>query len=222
LRAPDPTGQWLVSVPQMQKIMEQFAEYQQVPEVAKSLLELEQAKAEDQQKRSKNRLGINLLRFRVDNRDNDDLRLGFMVGVNVPLGTETFQTTQSHHDLYDASVKYRDSVDTASQDLDQKRDKMAWLLKKWLFVQKQMDKLKERSQKEYATANPKLALALQLELSKKLNESAGIQQEAFRLYLSYLAASGQLAHQPLRNWLHNAIPELHPMAAETAAHRSGF
>lgn len=211
----DNTWEWLISVPKMQEIMARAIEPQQVPDVIKSRLDLEQAKAENRHKKSTQQLGVNLLRFQVDDTDDPkkELKFGFMVGVNIPLGAENFQTTETRHDMYDAHFKLHDSVYTTTHGLNEKRAKMKWLLAEWLVTQKQIDKLQARLQKDYAKANPQLALALQIEHAKKVKELWDIHQEAFALYVSYLTISGQLTGQPLRNWLHADLPELQPKRA---------
>jgi len=216
LMASDNALQWLITVPQMQKIMDQHVEPQQLPDVIKSHLQLEQAKAENQHNKSKQQLGINLLRLQVDDSSNSNKspKFGFMVGVNIPLGAENFQTTEGRHDIVDARLKVHDSMYTTTQDLAEKRTKMKWLEEEWLFTQKQMDKLKERMQKDYAKINPQLGLTLQIEYAKKLKEALDIQQEALALYISYLTLSGQMARSPLRNWLHTELPELRPVASK--------
>ena len=212
---------WLISVPQMYGIMSQAIEPQQIPEVIKSRLNLEQAKAENQHKKSTQQLGINLLRFQVDDSDDPkkDLKLGFLVGVNIPLGSENFQTTETRHDMYDAHFKLHDSTYTTAQGLDEKRTKMKWLLEEWQVTQKQMDKLNARLEKDYAKSNPQLALALHIEHAKKLKELLDIHQEALTLYVSYLTIAGQLTAQPLRNWLHAKIPTLQTATPQKIAPR---
>ena len=202
--------EWLVTVPQMQEVMAQPLGPQQAPEVIKSRLELEQARAENQYKKSTQQLGVNLLGFKVDDsRDpKKELQLGFLVGINIPLGAENFQSTKSRHDIYNARVKLHDSVYTTTQGLDEKRTKMKWLVEEWRSTQKQMAKLNERLQKDYAKTNPNLALTLQFEHAKKLKELQDIHQEALAVYVSYLAITGQLAERPLRNWLHADKQEL--------------
>jgi hypothetical protein len=222
LKIPDnskETLDWLISVPQMHSIMAQAIEPQQIPEVIKSRLDLEQAKAKNQHKKSTQQLGINLLRFQVDDTDDPkkDLKLGFMVGVNIPLGSENFQTAETRHDMYDAHFKLHDSTYTTAQGLDEKRTKMKWLLEEWQVTQKQMDKLNARLEKDYAKSNPQLALALHIEHAKKLKELLDIHQEALTLYIGYLTIAGQLTTQPLRNWLHTKIPTLQPVTLQKTA-----
>jgi hypothetical protein len=213
------TLDWLVSVPQMHDIMAKTIAPQHVPDVIKSQLELEQAKAERQHKKSTQQLGINLLRFQLDDSDNvdRDIKLGFMVGVNIPLGTENFQTTETHHDIYDARFKLHDSTYTTTQSLNEKRVKMKWLKEEWNVTEKQLDRLNTRLQKDYAKINPQLALALQIEHAKKFKELLDIHQEALTIYLNYLSLSGQLTSLPLRNWLHTDIPALRPIASTKTA-----
>jgi hypothetical protein len=213
---------WLIDVSHMAKIMAHPIEPQQVPEVIKSRLDLEQAKAENQHKKSTQQLGINLLRFQVDESDDlkKELKLSFMVGVNIPLGSENFQSTETRHDMYDAHFKLHDSVYTTTHGLDEKRAKMKWLLEEWQVTQKQINKLKARMQKDYAKINPQLGLALQIEHAKKLKELLDIHQEALTLYVGYLTISGQLTGHPLRNWLHTEIPELRPIASKKPTQHS--
>jgi hypothetical protein len=220
LEKSDTQWDWLIDVPTMQKIMARAIEPQHVPDVIKSRLDLEQAKAENQHKKSTQQVGINLLRFQIDdtNDPKKELKLGFMVGVNIPLGAENFQTTETRHDMYDARFKLHDSVYTVTQGLDEKRAKMKWLLDEWQVTQTHIDKITARSQKNYAKLNPQLALALHIEHVKKLKELLDINQEALTLYLSYLTIAGQLITPPLRNWLHTELLELHPTAKNLTPH----
>jgi hypothetical protein len=202
---------WLLSVPQMQHIMVNMVAPNDIPEVIKSRLELEQRRAENQHKKSTQQLGVNLLRFQVNDSTDDprkNLRLSFMVGINIPFGTENFQTTESRHDMYEAHFKLHDSVYTTAHSLEEKRAKMRWLLEEWRMAQRQLDKLAARLDKNYAKSNPQLGLALQIEHTKKVKELEDIHQEALILYISYLTIAGQLSNLPLRNWLQSDQPPL--------------
>jgi len=179
--------------------------HQSAPEIIDSQLQLEMTRAENQKIKAEQQLGINFLKFAYNDRNNDGME--FQVGINIPLGNQ-FDSVESHHQQYAAQSDLNNNLNNMQQKLASIQNKIRWLVQEQGIVHSQMKRVHNHLQKDYAKSNPSLMLSLRKELLSHNKKEADIHQKALSYYISFLALSGQLAQQPLRNWIQQGTPVL--------------
>jgi hypothetical protein len=199
---------WLITLPELQSELSKKVNDQTAPAIQQAQLQLELAQAERQQAKSMQQLGINLIDLQFQDAKQDNM--AFMVGINIPLGSETFKTTVKQYDVADSTIELMTKTNAATQTLTEQLQKINWLLDEWNLAQTQYKQIVTRLQKDYTKNNPALTLTLKKILFKHSKELSTLHQQALTLYINYLALSGQLAQQPLRNWISKGNPELSP------------
>jgi hypothetical protein len=199
---------WLITLPELQTMLSKKIKDQSSPAVQQAQLELELAQAEQQHVQSMQQLGINLidLQFQDSKQDN----MAFMLGINIPLGSESFKTIEKRYDVADRHRELLTKTDASTQTQTEQLQKIDWLLDEWNASQTQFKQTVIRLQKEAIKNNPALILMLEKIRLKQSKELSTLHQQALTLYINYLALSGQLVQQPLRNWIHTGNPELSP------------
>ncbi len=181
--------------------------HQSSPEIVDSQLQLEMTRAENQKIKTEQQLGINFVKFAYNDRNNDGIE--FQVGINIPLGNQ-FDSVESHHQQFAAQSDLNNNVNNMKQTLAAIQNKIRWLVQEQGIVHSQMKRVQNHLQKDYTKSNPSLTLSLRKELLSHNKKESDIHQKALSYYISFLALSGQLAQQPLRNWIQQGTPELIP------------
>jgi hypothetical protein len=133
--------------------------------------------------------------------------MAFQVGINIPLGT-SFDSSKSQHNVNMTKSQLNDSLVKTKQSLTEIKQQISWLAEDWEMVKNQIVRSKKHLQKDYAKTNPFLAINLQKENINNKQKMADINRKTLILYVSHLAVSGQLAQQPLRNWIRQGAPLL--------------
>jgi len=180
-------------------------EEQLSPAVLDAQMKLQLSQSETQLVKAKQQLGINLLKFEYSDRLTDEM--AFQVGINIPLGA-SFDSSKSQHNVHMAKSQLNNSLAKTKQSLTEIRQQISWLAEDWEIVKNQIERRKKYLQKDYAKTNPFLAINLQKENINNKQKIADINRKTLTLYVSQLAMSGQLAQQPLRNWIRQGIPFL--------------
>lgn len=200
---------WLIMLPEIQTLMSSGLEEQSTLATRESQLKLSVAQAELQQLKTTQQLGIDLLGFEYQDSKLDSVDfMTFMVGINLPLGSENYKTTAKRRDVSEINQELGNTLYAAKQNLNDKSTKINWLIDEWHFTQTQIKQISARLQKAYAKTNPLLSIALQKEQLKQLKDLTNIHQQALSIYINYLTVSGQLIQQPLRNWIAKGTPIL--------------
>lgn len=200
---------WLIMLPEIQTLMSDDLKAQNTLATRESQLKLSVAQAELQQLKSTQQLGVDLLGFEYQDSKLDSVDfMTFMVGINLPLGSENYKTTAKRRDVSDINQELGNTLYAAKQNITDKSTKINWLIDEWHFTQTQIKQISARLQKEYAKTNPLLSIALQKEQLRQLKDLASIHQQALSVYINYLTVSGQLIQQPLRNWITKGTPAL--------------
>lgn len=200
---------WLIMLPEIQALMSNGLEEQSTLATRESQLKLSIAQAELQQLKTTQQLGIDLLGFEYQDSKLDSVDfMTFMVGINLPLGSENYKTTAKRRDVSEINQELGNTLYAAKQNLNDKSIKINWLIDEWHFTQTQIKQISARLQKAYAKTNPLLSVALQKEQLKQLKDLTNIHQQALSVYINYLTVSGQLIQQPLRNWITKGTPVL--------------
>lgn len=197
---------WVVNVSEIHNITSSNSEENQFsPDVLNAQLKLQLSQSENQLIKAKQNLGINLLKFEYGDRQNDEL--AFQVGINIPLGT-SFNDTEKQYNLHTAQSQLNTSIAKTKQLLAEISREIAWLSEEWELRHNQIERGQKHLQKDYAKTNPFLMINLRKSIIDNKQKRADINQKALVLYISYLALSGQLAQQPLRNWIQQEAPLL--------------
>ena len=197
---------WVVNVSEIHNITSSNSEENQFsPDVLNAQLKLQLSQSENQLIKAKQNLGINLLKFEYGDRQNDEL--AFQVGINIPLGT-SFNDTEKQYNLHTAQSQLNTSIAKTKQSLAEISREIAWLSEEWELRHNQIERGQKHLQKDYAKTNPFLMINLRKSIIDNKQKRADINQKALVLYISYLALSGQLAQQPLRNWIQQEAPLL--------------
>ncbi len=179
--------------------------HQSSPDIVDSQLKLEITRTKIKKVKTEQQLGINLMKFAYNDRKNDDME--FQVGINIPLGNQ-FNTAESHHNLYTAKSELNSNLNNIKQALATIRNKLNWLVQEQEIVLSQIKRIQNHLQKDYAKSNPLLTISLHKELLAYHKKESDINQKALAYYINFLALSGQLAQQPLKNWIQQGTPEL--------------
>lgn len=200
---------WLIMLPEIQTRMSDGLKTHSTLETRDKQLKLSLAQAELQQIKTTEQLGVNLVGVEYQDSKLDSVDfVNFMVGINLPLGSESYKTTAKRRDVAEINQDLGNTLYAAKQNLSDKTVKMKDLMEEWHFAQTQVQHISARLQKDYAKTNPLLRIALQKEQLKQLKELSSIHQQALSVYISYLTTSGQLIQQPLRNWISKGAPTL--------------
>lgn len=205
---------WLIDIHQMQSTLASMSNFNRNPDIQAANLALAEAKAEYHLKKTEQKFGVDRVRVQVlDNEDRVKPVVGFMVGVNIPLGENTYQNIKGTHDIHEAQIKLIDSEIALKQTLLEKRLAIDAIVEEHQATQGQLQTIQGRLAKDYAKTIPRIALYLQSQYNKKLAHQASLEQKAMVLYLDYLEKSGLLTAQPFRNWLHKDLIQLQTQTA---------
>jgi hypothetical protein len=126
---------------------------------------------------------------------------GFLVGVQLPLGGASFNTAQREYDLLGATADLKRRTIAAQRGADNRRELLNWRKSEADAIRESLAKIEAREQRARQSGNTTILLAVQREQVKARERLAEVRHLALRHYLEYLHLSGQLAQQPLRNWL---------------------
>lgn len=179
------------------------------PSIQEAQLSLDVARAEHLRVKTREQVGVNLVGLHFQDHAQD--RLGVLLGVNIPLGSENFNTTTQRYKVLDAQAALIEKTANLEQSLKEKLAKMAALTDQWHLAQtqiKDMEMLASRLQNDSAQTKPQLALKVDKELLKLRSDLSKLHQQILDVYIDYLATNGQLAAMPLRNWLSKDTPSL--------------
>lgn len=179
------------------------------PSIQEAQLNLDLARAEHLRVKTREQVGVNLVGLHFQDHAQD--KLGVLLGVNIPLGSENFNTTTQRYKVLDAQAALIEKTANLEQSLKEKLAKMAALTDQWHLAQtqiKDMEMLASRLQNDSAQTKPQLALKVDKELLKLRSDLSKLHQQILDVYIDYLATNGQLAAMPLRNWLSKDTPSL--------------
>lgn len=199
---------WVLNASEIRRttLTKQHQEYLS-PTVLDAQMKLQLSQSESQLLKVKQQLGINLLKLEYSDRSIDEM--AFQMGINIPLGT-SFDSSKSQHNLHLAKSQLNNSKAKTKQLLTEILQQISWLAEDWEMVKNQTERNKKYLQKDYAKTNPFLAINLQKENINNTQKIADTNRKTLTLYVRYLALSGQLVQQPLRNWIRQGTPFLIP------------
>ncbi len=175
------------------------------PDVLDAKMELQLSQSENELTEAKQQLAINLLKFEYSDRVTD--AMAFQVGINIPLGAN-FNNSKDKYNLYMAQSQLNNSEAKIRQSLSEVHRKIAWLSEDWEMLEKQIERGKKHLQKDYAKNNPFLVTSLRKQIIDNEQKKDNVNHKALILFVSYLALSGQITEQPLRNWVQHGTPLL--------------
>jgi hypothetical protein len=202
----NPDTQWLINIDELHNNLSGMkAIHQSALDIQAAQLKVKMLQAESQLTKAEQQLGINLLSFEYKDSRNDSM--GFLLGVNIPLGTR-FNRAKNKYQLYGAQAQLRASLASLKQNMHDIQLNINWLAEEQALIHKHMTRLEKQLQKEYIQSNSILMLGLRKDLLEQNKKSIDTRYKAIKLYLRYLALSGQLVQLPLRNWLQQGTPEL--------------
>jgi hypothetical protein len=197
---------WVVSVPEMQSNTSAGNEKDESsPEVLNARLQFQLSQSQSQLIKTKQQLGVNLLKFEYGDQEHDEM--AFQIGVNIPLGM-SFSDTENQYKLHVAKSELNASLSKMKQSLSEISKKITWLSGEFDLKKNQIERVRRYLQKDYVNTNPLLMIGLHRKLVDYKQKKVSVNQKILTLYVRYLALSGQLTQQPLRNWIQKGTPEL--------------
>jgi hypothetical protein len=173
------------------------------------LLALELARQKARLDRAQQGWALDLMQVELANdlSSNRDT-VGFLVGVRVPLGGASFNTAQRQYDVIDATSDLERRTLAAQRGAANRRELLSWRKAEADAIRDTLTAIDERLQRARQSSDIAVLLTVQWEQVKARDRLAEVEQLASRHYLEYLHLSGQLAQQPLRNWLTPGLPPL--------------
>lgn len=200
------TFDWLISTPEIQSntIMDgnggQFS-----PDVLNAKLNLQLSQSKRKLLKVKKQIGVNLLKFEYGDRRDDEM--DFQVGINIPLGA-SFSDVESQHKIHAEKMQLITRELKTKHALDEIGKEISWFYEEFELQKNNIARVRKYLRKEYMQENPELMIKLRKKLISCKQRKEAINQKVRVLYLNHLALSGQLIQKPLRNWIHEGIPEL--------------
>lgn len=172
-------------------------------------LALELARQETRGDRVQQGLVLNLLEVEVttDTRTSTDT-VGFLVGVRLPLGGDSFDSARREYDVIEATAELERRRISEQRSAASRRQLINWQKSEADAIGDTLKAIDERLQRTLQSGDVAVLLTVQGQQLKARERLAEVQQRALRQYLDYLHLSGQLAQPPLRNWLIPGLPPL--------------
>lgn len=196
----------VVTIPEILSILADKSDVGSLsPDVSNARLQLQLSQSQNKLTRAKQRLGVNLLKFEYADREYDGV--AFQVGLNIPLGA-SFSDAENKYKQHIAEVELNGNRLKTKHVLDEINREIGRLSDDFDLKKIKIERVYDYLQKDYVKANPSFMVSLYQELVNYKKQKAMINKKTLALYVSYLALSGQLTQQPLRNWIQAGTPEL--------------
>lgn len=197
---------WVVSVPEMQSNTSVgHDENQSSLAVLNARLQFQLSQSQSQLIKTKQQLGVNLLKFEYGDQEHDEM--AFQIGVNIPLGTR-FSEMENQYKLHVAKAELNTSLLKMKQSLNEMSKEITWLSGEFSAKKNQIERARRYMQKDYVKTDSLLMIDLYKKVINYKQKKETINQRILSLYIRYLALSGKLTQQPLRNWIQKGTPEL--------------
>lgn len=200
---------WVIKVSEIDRLL--LAEKTYLDESAPALVDaktrLKLIQAENQLLKTKQQLAVDLLRFEY--KDSKDDEMAFQLGVNIPLGS-SYNGIKSYRKLSIEQSQLENKSTALRQTLEQIRQESDWLSQELKLIQASIERTRKRLRQKFIGSDPFLTISLQKQFFADQTKYFERKKNLLKNYVSYLATSGKLAEQPLRNWIQSGTPHLTP------------
>lgn len=205
----DPSPDALVPIDEMLNVLALAPEAASGIDKREGSLALELAKEQARNERAQQGLALDLVQVAVDTdtRSNRDT-VGLLVGVRLPLGGDNYNSVRRAYDLIEATSELERRIASEQRSVASRRELIGWQKTEADAIGGTLAALDERLERNRQSGDVAVLLTLQEQQMKARERLAEARQRALRYYLDYLHVTGQLAQQPLRNWLTSGQPPL--------------
>ena len=201
---------WVIKVSEIDRFLllaEKTDLDESAPAVVDAKTRLKMIQTENQLLKTKQQLGVDLLRFEYKDSKNDEM--AFQLGVNIPLGS-SYNGIKSYRKLSMEQSQLENKTRELRQTLVQIRQEIDWLSQELRLMQASSERIRKRLRQKSIGSDPFLTISLQKQLFADQIKYFERKKNLLKHYVSYLATSGKLTEQPLRNWIQSGTPHLIP------------